>query len=208
MRARSHAGSSRWTSPSSAPPPRARRCSAPFASLRTRSAARAGAAVAVGNVGTADDVPVLDAAPEHDEPLVRPHAAATSRDSRMMDPSRSRARSLDSASALACITTVAISEDDPATPTTTLSGESVSCGSPLRSTGPSPHARHAAPADVTASTAPTDLVCGSCHRNVGNRSCVGNDVTPANAAASAASSWASRLAVRERVLSRPTHEKL
>jgi epoxyqueuosine reductase len=33
------------------------------------------AAVALGNVGTAEDVPVLEAALEHDEPLVRAHAA-------------------------------------------------------------------------------------------------------------------------------------
>lgn len=33
------------------------------------------AAVALGNVGTADDIPVLEAALDHDEPLVREHAA-------------------------------------------------------------------------------------------------------------------------------------
>jgi epoxyqueuosine reductase len=33
------------------------------------------AAVVLGNVGTADDVPVLEAALDHDEPLVREHAA-------------------------------------------------------------------------------------------------------------------------------------
>ena len=33
------------------------------------------AAVALGNVGTADDVAVLEAALEHDEPLVREHPA-------------------------------------------------------------------------------------------------------------------------------------
>ena len=32
------------------------------------------AAVALGNVGTADDIPVLEAALDHDEPLVREHA--------------------------------------------------------------------------------------------------------------------------------------
>lgn len=33
------------------------------------------AAVALGNIGTADDVPALEAALQHDEPLVREHAA-------------------------------------------------------------------------------------------------------------------------------------
>lgn len=33
------------------------------------------AAVPLGNVGTADDVPTLKAALQHDEPLVREHAA-------------------------------------------------------------------------------------------------------------------------------------
>ena len=33
------------------------------------------AAVALGNVGTVDDIPVLEAALDHDEPLVREHAA-------------------------------------------------------------------------------------------------------------------------------------
>ncbi|MBA3672336.1 MAG: hypothetical protein H0W68_09990 [Gemmatimonadaceae bacterium] len=33
------------------------------------------AAVALGNVGTAEDVPALQAALRHDEPLVRDHAA-------------------------------------------------------------------------------------------------------------------------------------
>jgi epoxyqueuosine reductase len=34
------------------------------------------AAVALGNVGAADDVPALEAALSHDEPLVREHAAS------------------------------------------------------------------------------------------------------------------------------------
>ena len=33
------------------------------------------AAVVLGNVGTAEDIAVLEAAIEHDEPLVREHAA-------------------------------------------------------------------------------------------------------------------------------------
>ena len=33
------------------------------------------AAVVLGNVGTAEDVPVLEAALAHDQPLVREHAA-------------------------------------------------------------------------------------------------------------------------------------
>jgi epoxyqueuosine reductase QueG len=33
------------------------------------------AAVVLGNVGTGDDVPLLEAALQHDEPLVREHAA-------------------------------------------------------------------------------------------------------------------------------------
>jgi len=33
------------------------------------------AAVVLGNVGTSDDVPLLEAALQHDEPLVREHAA-------------------------------------------------------------------------------------------------------------------------------------
>ncbi len=33
------------------------------------------AAVVLGNVGTSDDVPILEAALAHDEPLVREHAA-------------------------------------------------------------------------------------------------------------------------------------
>ncbi|MEO5814599.1 MAG: HEAT repeat domain-containing protein, partial [Gemmatimonadaceae bacterium] len=33
------------------------------------------AAVALGNVGTVEDVPALEAALQHDEPLVREHAA-------------------------------------------------------------------------------------------------------------------------------------
>ena len=33
------------------------------------------AAVVLGNVGTSDDVPLLEAALEHDEPLVREHAS-------------------------------------------------------------------------------------------------------------------------------------
>jgi epoxyqueuosine reductase len=36
---------------------------------------RRNAAVVLGNVGTADDIPVLEAALHHDEPLVREHAA-------------------------------------------------------------------------------------------------------------------------------------
>ena len=43
-----------------------------------RSLAR-NAAVVLGNVGAADDSPVLEAALEHDEPLVREHAAAARR---------------------------------------------------------------------------------------------------------------------------------
>jgi epoxyqueuosine reductase len=46
----------------------------PMKRARRRGLAR-NAAVALGNVGTADDVPALEAALEHDEPLVREHAA-------------------------------------------------------------------------------------------------------------------------------------
>src|SRR3954471_3367796 len=49
---------------------------------------------------------------------------------------------------------------------------------------------------------------GSSHWKVGNRSCAGNEVAPANACASAASSSDSRLAVRERVFNSAAHEKL
>ena len=33
------------------------------------------AAVVLGDAGAAEDIPVLEAAPEHDDPLVREHAA-------------------------------------------------------------------------------------------------------------------------------------
>jgi epoxyqueuosine reductase len=53
--------------------------SAAFKGSPTKRAKRRGlarnAAVALGNVGTAEDVPVLEAALQHDEPLVREHAA-------------------------------------------------------------------------------------------------------------------------------------
>ena len=46
----------------------------PMERAKLRGLAR-NAAVVLGNVGTAEDIPVLDAALEHDEPLVREHAA-------------------------------------------------------------------------------------------------------------------------------------
>jgi epoxyqueuosine reductase QueG len=46
----------------------------PMKRAKRRGLAR-NAAVALGNVGTTDDIPVLQAALEHDEPLVREHAA-------------------------------------------------------------------------------------------------------------------------------------
>ena len=46
----------------------------PMKRAKRRGLAR-NAAVALGNVGTADDVPALEAALQHDEPLVREHAA-------------------------------------------------------------------------------------------------------------------------------------
>ena len=46
----------------------------PMKRAKRRGLAR-NAAVALGNVGTTDDVPALEAALEHDEPLVREHAA-------------------------------------------------------------------------------------------------------------------------------------
>jgi epoxyqueuosine reductase len=46
----------------------------PMKRAKWRGLAR-NAAVALGNVGTAEDVPALEAALEHDEPLVREHAA-------------------------------------------------------------------------------------------------------------------------------------
>jgi len=46
----------------------------PMKRAKRRGLAR-NAAVALGNVGTADDIPVLEAALDHDEPLVREHAA-------------------------------------------------------------------------------------------------------------------------------------
>ena len=46
----------------------------PMKRAKRRGLAR-NAAVALGNVGTADDVPALEAALAHDEPLVREHAA-------------------------------------------------------------------------------------------------------------------------------------
>jgi epoxyqueuosine reductase len=45
----------------------------PMKRAKWRTLAR-NAAVASGNVGTADDIPVLEAALHHDEPLVREHA--------------------------------------------------------------------------------------------------------------------------------------
>jgi epoxyqueuosine reductase len=46
----------------------------PMKRAKRRGLAR-NAAVTLGNVGTADDVPALEAALAHDEPLVREHAA-------------------------------------------------------------------------------------------------------------------------------------
>ena len=46
----------------------------PMKRAKRRGLAR-NAAVVLGNVGTADDVPALEAALAHDEPLVREHAA-------------------------------------------------------------------------------------------------------------------------------------
>jgi epoxyqueuosine reductase len=46
----------------------------PMKRAKRRGLAR-NAAVALGNVGTAEDIPVLEAALAHDEPLVREHAA-------------------------------------------------------------------------------------------------------------------------------------
>ncbi len=46
----------------------------PMKRAKRRGLAR-NAAIVIGNVGTADDVPVLESALEHDEPLVREHAA-------------------------------------------------------------------------------------------------------------------------------------
>jgi epoxyqueuosine reductase len=45
----------------------------PMKRAKRRGLAR-NAAVALGNIGTADDVPALEAALQHDEPLVREHA--------------------------------------------------------------------------------------------------------------------------------------
>jgi epoxyqueuosine reductase len=45
----------------------------PMKRAKRRGLAR-NAAVALGNVGTADDVPALEAASNHDEPMVREHA--------------------------------------------------------------------------------------------------------------------------------------
>ena len=45
----------------------------PMKRAKRRGLAR-NAAVALGNVGTADDVPALEAALRHDEPLLRDHA--------------------------------------------------------------------------------------------------------------------------------------
>jgi len=42
--------------------------------VKRRGLAR-NAAVVLGNVGTTEDIPVLEVALEHDEPLVREHAA-------------------------------------------------------------------------------------------------------------------------------------
>ena len=47
----------------------------PMKRAKRRGLAR-NAAVALGNVGTIDDVPVLEAALAHDEPLVRAHVAS------------------------------------------------------------------------------------------------------------------------------------
>ena len=46
----------------------------PMKRAKRRGLAR-NAAVALGNVGNAEDAPALEAALEHDEPLVREHAA-------------------------------------------------------------------------------------------------------------------------------------
>ena len=46
----------------------------PMKRAKRRGLAR-NAAVVLGNVGTSDDVPLLEAALAHDEPLVREHAA-------------------------------------------------------------------------------------------------------------------------------------
>jgi len=46
----------------------------PMKRAKRRGLAR-NAAVALGNVGTVEDIPVLEAALDHDEPLVREHAA-------------------------------------------------------------------------------------------------------------------------------------
>ena len=46
----------------------------PMKRAKRRGLAR-NAAVVLGNVGTADDIPALEAALTHDEPLVREHAA-------------------------------------------------------------------------------------------------------------------------------------
>jgi len=46
----------------------------PMKRAKRRGLAR-NAAVALGNVGTVDDIPVLEAALHHDESLVREHAA-------------------------------------------------------------------------------------------------------------------------------------
>ena len=46
----------------------------PMKRAKRRRLAR-NAAVSLGNVGTADDVPALESALHHDEPLVREHAA-------------------------------------------------------------------------------------------------------------------------------------
>lgn len=46
----------------------------PMKRAKRRGLAR-NAAVTLGNVGTADDIPVLEAALQHDEPLGREHVA-------------------------------------------------------------------------------------------------------------------------------------
>ena len=46
----------------------------PMKRAKRRGLAR-NAAVVLGNTGTAEDIPVLEAALQHDEPLVREHAA-------------------------------------------------------------------------------------------------------------------------------------
>jgi epoxyqueuosine reductase len=46
----------------------------PMKRAKRRGLAR-NAAVALGNLGTAEDIPALEAALHHDEPLVREHAA-------------------------------------------------------------------------------------------------------------------------------------